>query len=90
MISTYRGSFGDCYRHFTAIIVLVCVDGRRIFTYVNAGRPGSVGDFYTYRYSLLWQKIRNKEWLDGASETVKGHAVKPYLVVDLAFPLVAQ
>ena len=82
--------FGDahyCYKHFTAIIVLGCVDGRGIFTYVNAGRPGSVGSSYTYRYSLLWQKISNKEWLDGASETVRGHAVKRYLVVDSALPL---
>ena len=39
--------FGDtyfCYKKFTAIIVLACVDARGIFTYVNAGRPGSVGD----------------------------------------------
>ena len=54
---------------------------------MNAGRPGSVGDSYTYRYSLLRQKISNKKWLDGASETVRGHAVKPYLMVDSAFPL---
>ena len=35
--------FGDthfCYKKFTAIIVLACVDARGIFTYVNAGRPG--------------------------------------------------
>ena len=47
--------FGDtyfCYK-FIAIIVLACVDARGIFTYVNAGRPGSVGDSYTYRHSLL-------------------------------------
>lgn len=51
--------FGDsyyCYKHFTAVTVLGCVDGRGIFTYVNAGRPGSVGDSYTYRHSLLCQK----------------------------------
>ena len=42
--------FGDtyfCYKKFIAIIVLACVDARGIFTYVNAGRPGSVGDSYT-------------------------------------------
>ena len=41
--------FGDtyyCYKHFNAIIILGCVDARGIFTYVNAGRPGSVGDAY--------------------------------------------
>ena len=39
--------FGDtyfCYKKFCAILVLGCVDARGIFTYVNAGRPGSVGD----------------------------------------------
>ena len=41
--------FGDlyfCYKCFTAIIVFGCVNGQGIFmiTYVNAGRPGSVGD----------------------------------------------
>ena len=36
-----------CYKHFTSIIVLGCVDARGIFTYVNASRPGSVGDSYT-------------------------------------------
>ena len=82
--------FGDsyyCYKCFTAIIVFGCVDRRGIFIYVNAGRPGSVGDSYTYRYSLPCNKIRNKEWLNEASESVRGHAVKPYLVVDSAFPL---
>ena len=58
--------FGDtyyCYKHFTAIIVLGCVDAQDIFTYVNAGRPGSVGDSNTYRHSLLYQRIANGEWL---------------------------
>ena len=37
--------YGDiyyCYKHFTAIIVLGCVDARGIFTYVSAGRPGEI------------------------------------------------
>ena len=51
--------FGDtyyCYKHFTSIIVLGCVDAQDIFTYVNAGRPGSVGDSYTFRHSLLYHR----------------------------------
>ena len=49
--------YGDtyfCYKHFNAIIVLGCVDARGIFTYVNAGRQGSVGDSYTFRHSALY------------------------------------
>jgi len=56
MLITKPSDFGDtyyCYKHFTAIIVLGRVDARGIFTYVNAGRPGSVGDSYMYRHSLL-------------------------------------
>ncbi len=43
--------FGDtyfCYKKFCAMLVLGCVDARGIFTYVNAGRPGSVGDSYAF------------------------------------------
>ena len=47
-----------------AIIVLGCVDGLEIFTYVNAGRLESVGDSYMYRYSPLREKIHSEEWLN--------------------------
>ena len=33
-----------CYKNYTAILVLACVDARGLFTYVNAGSPGSCGD----------------------------------------------
>ena len=82
--------FGDtyyCYKRYTAIIVLGCVDARGIFTYVNAGRPGSVGDSYTYRHSLLFKKIQDKEWLNRVPEKIEGEDVQPYLVADSAFPL---
>ena len=84
--------FGDtyfCYKKFIAIIVLACVDARGIFTYVNAGRPGSVGDSYTYRHSLLFQKIASGEWLAHSPRTISGVNVKPFIVADSAFPLSA-
>ena len=67
--------FGDtyfCYKKFTAIIVLACVDARGIFTYVNAGRPGSVGDSYTYRHSIMIRKIASGEWLAHSPRTIAG------------------
>ena len=82
--------FGDtyyCYKHFSSIIVLGCVDARGIFTYVNAGRPGSVGDSYTYRHILLYQKIANGEWPSHSPRVIEGVAVKPFLVADAAFLL---
>ena len=82
--------FGDtyfCYKKFTAIIVLGCVDVRGIFTYVNAGRPGSVGDLYTYRHSVMCQKVASGEWLAHSPRTIEGVSVKPFVVADSAFPL---
>ena len=74
--------FGDtyyCYKHFTAIIVLRCVDARGIFTYVNAGRPSSVVDSFTYHHSLLYQRIANSAWLSHSPRILEGVAVKPFL-----------
>ena len=76
-----------CYKKFCAIIVLGCVDAGGIFTYVNAGRPGSVGDSYAFRHSLLYEKIHHGEWLARASTRIEGVHVKQFLVADLAFPL---
>ena len=83
-------AFGDtyfCYKKFCSIIVLGCVDARGIFTYVNSGRPGSVGDSYTYRNSMLHENIESGEWLSHPPRLIEGVQVKPYLVADAAFPL---
>jgi len=79
--------FGDnyyCYKHIMAIIVLGCVDARGIFTYmyVNAGRPGSVGDSYTYRFSPLHEKLYSGEWLNHSPKCIEGCNVKPFVVAD--------
>ena len=82
--------FGDtyyCYKRFTAIIVLGCVDARGVFTYVNSGRPGSVGDSYTFSHCLLGKKIRDKEWLNNDPKRIEGVDVQPYIVADSAFRL---
>ena len=82
--------FGDtyyCYKHFMAFIFLGCVDALGIFTHVNAGRPGSVSDSYTYRHSQLHEKFSSGEWLNHTPRQIEGCNVKPYLVADSAFPL---
>ena len=76
-----------CYKKFVAIIVLACVDARGVFTYINAGRPGSVGDSYTYRHCAMHHKIENEEWLSHTQCTISGINIKPYIVADAAFPL---
>ncbi len=84
--------YGDtyfCYKHFNAIIVLGCEDARGICTYVNSGRPGSVGDSYTFRHSALYKKVTSGEWLAHSPQTIEGVQVNPFLVADAAFPLAA-
>lgn len=71
-----------CYKMFCAMIVLGYVDARGIFTFVNAGRPGSVGDLYAFRHSLLHQKINCGEWLAHSSRIIEEVHVKPFLVAD--------
>ena len=83
--SEFGGTY-CCYKKFTAIIVLACVDAG-VFTYVNAGRPGSVGDSYTYRHSIMFQKIASGEWLAHSPRTIAGVNVKTFIVADSAFPL---
>ena len=84
--------YGDTYfyyKHFNAIIVLGYVDARGIFTYVNVGQPGSVGDSYTFRHSALYQKVTSGEWLAHSPQTIEGVQVNPFLVANAAFPLAA-
>ena len=76
-----------CYKKFIALIVLACVDARGVFVYVNADRPGSIGDSYTYRHSLLFQKIASDEWLAHSPRTISAVNVKPFIVADSAFHL---
>ena len=73
--------YGDtyfCYKKFIALIVLACVDARGIFTSVNAGRPGSVGDSYTYKHSEIYKRIKQGEWLGLTQRTIEGVTIKPF------------
>ena len=63
------------------------MDARGIFTYVNAGRPGSVDDSYTHQHSVMCQKVASDEWLAHLPRTIEGVSVKPFVVTDSAFPL---
>ena len=82
--------FGDaswCYKHYTGILVLACVDARGIFTYVNAGSPGSRGDAAVFNTSRLVGKIRKWRWLGTNGTDISGMHIMPYLVGDMAFGL---
>ena len=83
--------FGDsyfCYKRFHSIIILACVDARGIFTSVNSGRPGSVGDSFTYNHSSLKRNIDIGNWLHVShSKIINGQEIRPFLVADSAFSL---
>ena len=82
--------FGDsfwCYKQFSAILILACVDARGVFTYVNAGNPGCIGDAAAYNNSRLCRNVRSRRWLGGNGKTLNGVIVQPFLVGDAAFAL---
>lgn len=85
--------FGDayrCYKGYPAILVLGCVDARGIFSNINAGRPGSVGDAFTFNRSQLCARLANGQWGGAPPRHIHGQAVLPYLVGDAAFALTTK
>lgn len=76
-----------CYKQFTAILILATVDARGIFTFVNAGNPGQVGDASAYNTSRLYRRIHSRKWLGTSAADINGVTVFPYLVGDAAFSL---
>ena len=78
-----------CYKKFISIIVLACVDTKGIYTSVNAGRPGSVGDSYTYRHIEMYHHIKQGEWLGHTQRTIEEVTVKFFWYHMLHSPLEA-
>lgn len=90
-----KGVFGDayfCYKKYSSVLLLASCDASGIFTFVDAGRPGSMGDAAVYQTSKLFNFVERKTWLHiqerGAQRNiVQGTYIRPYLVGDAAFPL---
>ncbi|XP_065175529.1 uncharacterized protein LOC135805424 [Sycon ciliatum] len=74
-----------CYKSYPAIIILAVVDADGIFTYVDVGRAGSLGDAYTFNNSSLKRKLQTRSWLQSTTKLISGHRIKPYLLADSAF-----
>lgn len=82
--------FGDsywCYKQYPAILVLACVDVSGLFTFVDAGAPGSVGDTVVYNNSQFKERIASGQWLSHQVWNCNGMQVRPYIVGDSAFAL---
>ena len=72
-----------CYKKFPAIILLATCDANGVFTFVDAGRAGSLGDAATFQASTLCNKIDNDEWLKIAERApgrneISGTYIRPY------------
>ena len=81
-----------CYQKYSSILILAVVDASGQFTYIDAGRAGSMGDAATFHASGLEQKINDKTWLtilerEENRNVLNGTYMRPYLVGDAAFPL---
>ena len=76
-----------CYKSFPAIIVLAVVNARGHYTFVDAGRAGSLGDAFMFNHSRLKANIDNGKWLVGETQVVNRKILKPYIVGDSAFAL---
>ena len=74
-------------KNLCAIMLLAVVDADGLFTFVDAGCAGSMGDAFTFNHSSLKEKIDAGEWLEGQAQEVQGRLVRPYLVADSAFAL---
>ena len=82
--------FGDtywCYKQHVAILLLAVVDARGIFTDVNTGGTGSVGDAAAYNTSQLARNVQSRKWLGDSGKIINGKLVHPFLVGDSAFAL---
>ena len=72
-------------------MILAVTDAHGRFTYINARRPGSIGDAAAYHSSSLRAKINSRQWLhlqEGRHHhgRINGTYVRPHLVADSAFP----
>eukprot|EP00117_Sycon_ciliatum_P011281 scpid87918/ scgid4458/ len=82
--------YGDiywCYKQMSAILLLACVDSHGLFTFVDVGAPGSVGDAAVFNNSRLKANCENGQWLNYQPWQCGDSCVRPYLVGDSAFAL---
>ena len=80
-----------CYQRYPAIINFAVVNASGQFTFVDAGRAGTLGDAATYRSSRLEHNILQGSWLtirerQEHRNSINGTYIQPYLIGDAAFP----
>jgi len=76
-----------CYKNLTGILCLAVVDAVGRFTFVDVGRPASVGDAFAFQASDLKACLDNETVLPpNEGKEINGVHVRPYLLGDAAFP----
>lgn len=98
-----KGPFASrywCYKNKIAILLLAVVDATGRFTYVNAGRPASLGDAAAFRRSSLKRMLdvnavfppEHAMELELTRDDGSTHSLtlRPYLLGDEAFPLLSH
>ena len=76
-----------CYKQFTAILVLASVDAPGVFSYVNAGNPGSRGDAAVFDTTRLFDKVKRRSSLGTNGAYISRMEVLQNLVGNSAFSL---
>ena len=80
-----------CYKTTVLYItIMAVVDCEGLFTYVDAGRAGCLGDAFTWNHCSLKQAIDSDRLLNEHQQIVGGTVVRPYLVADSAFALTSR
>eukprot|EP00117_Sycon_ciliatum_P000332 scpid75938/ scgid6440/ len=82
--------YGDaywCYKGYSAILLLARVDSKGLFTFVDIGAAGSIGDAAIYNQSQLKHNIACSKWLNAPTWNCGNAVVRPFLVGDSAFAL---
>ena len=82
--------YGDtywCYKQYSAVLLFACVDSRGLFTFVDVGAAGSVGDAAVYNGSQLKRNVEGGRWLNHAVWQCGAASVRPFLIGDSAFSL---
>ena len=67
------------------MLILACVDAHGVFTYLNTGNLGQVGDATTFNTSRLPDKVSRQKWLGLHLAIVDEVELSPYLVWDFFF-----
>ena len=75
------------YKQHSAVLLFANVDSRSLFTLVDIGAAGSIGDAGVYNGSQLKRNVEAGKWLNHAVWQCGSVSVRPFLIGNSAFSL---